>query len=109
MQLASGTYSASAVGLFTRPLGHKNWTGVQGEVILGTLSVQVEAVAGNQLSGHEHEDFIDVLGLFGRCLQNREEAVLLGQRAGILKQDVPFFPQITFVPCKREVSKYSVE
>lgn len=52
---------ASAVGLFTWTLGHKNGAGVQGEAVQGTLPIEVQAVAGDQLLGHEHEDFFYVL------------------------------------------------
>jgi hypothetical protein len=55
-------------------------------------------VAGHQLPSHQHEDLVDVLGLLGRCLQNSQEAVFLSQDAGILKENVAFFPQVTLVP-----------
>lgn len=98
MRLSSRTHSASALALFARRLGQENWAGVQGEAVRGALPTQVRAVACDQLPGHEHEDLVDVLGLLGGCLQNGEEAVLLSQRAGVLKQHVPFFPQVAFVP-----------
>lgn len=39
VQLTSWTYSASAVSLFTWPLGDKNGTGVQGEGVQGVLPI----------------------------------------------------------------------
>lgn len=53
------------MGLFARPLGHQHGTGVQGQGIEGAVPVQMQAVPGDQLPGHEHEDFVYVLGLLG--------------------------------------------
>lgn len=91
-------YSTRAVGLLTGRLGCENWAGIQGQAVQATVPIQVQTVAGDQLPGHEHEDFLYVLGLLGGCLQNSQEAVFLSQGAGILKQNVPIFPQVTFVP-----------
>ena len=98
MPPAWGTYSTRALALLPRPRGREDRTGLQGEAAQGALPIQGQAVAGHQLPGHQHEDLVDVLGLLGRCLQDSQEAVFLSQGAGILKQNVPFFPHVTFVP-----------
>ena len=98
MRPAWGTFSAGALILLPRSWGHEDRSGLQREAARGALPVQGQAVAGHQLPGHQHEDLVDVLGLLGRCLQNSQEAVFLSQDAGILKENVAFFPQVTLVP-----------
>jgi hypothetical protein len=45
--LASHTCSTSTAGALIGDLGHKNWAGILGKTLLGTLPIQVQAVAGN--------------------------------------------------------------
>lgn len=101
-QLAHRAYSARAVGLLLRPLGRENRPGIQGQVIQSALAKQVQAVAGDQLPGHQHKDLVYVLRLLSRGFQNSKEAVFLSQRAGIFKQDMAFFPQVTLIPWEGE-------